>query len=373
MRRTRTRLAQISSAALLVTVAATLPASADETLKPLADPAKATMLAHELGDDRTGGVYYKDGRLVLAVTDQAAAQTVRDAGGTPKLVPRSSAELNSIHGELNELGGIPNTVWGVEAKTNQVNVEVFDGVSAADRARIDKVAAAHPGAVSIDRLSGKLEPKATDLRGGNGIDSEGWQCTAAFNTKNSSGTIYTLTAGHCVPKTGNTWNISHNGTKIGTQTAYSYGRGTGGICDGATRACDWATVKADGLNINPLGTVRYWGGTYKQIDKSRYPMEGEDFDRIGVTSQDTTGNVTRPSVTATYTDGTTLYGMIETNNCALGGDSGGPGLHGSTALGITSGGNSDQQTCNSTPDQGRSRTLFTPVQMVLNQRGLHVY
>ncbi|MFD4231350.1 S1 family peptidase [Streptomyces sp. NPDC058545] len=90
---------------------------------------------------RTGGVYYKEGHLTVAVTDQAAAQSVRDAGGTPELVTRSAAELASVHHKLDQLGNIPNTAWGVEAKTNQVSVEIFDGVSVAGRARIEKVAA----------------------------------------------------------------------------------------------------------------------------------------------------------------------------------------------------------------------------------------
>ncbi|MET8184111.1 S1 family peptidase [Streptomyces sp. NPDC005336] len=164
--------------------------------------------------------------------------------------------------------------------------------------------------------------------------------------------------------------MDYNGTEIGTQTAYNFGTGTGGVCDGATRGCDWATIKADGAEINPLGTVRYWGGDYHQIDNSRYPAEGESTDRIGVSSQDTTGNVTKTSVTVNI-EGKTLYSMMETNNCALGGDSGGPALHGTTALGLLSGG-SDETVCNS-DSSGTYRNYFTKVQTVLNERGLHVY
>lgn len=369
MRRARKRLAQTASAALLISVASTLPASADTSPKPLTSATIAAALAHKLGDDRTGGVYVKDGYFVVAVTDQGAAQSVRDAGGTPKLVTRSAAELKSIHHKLDQLGNIPATAWGVEAKTNQVSVEVFDGAPAAGRARIEKVAAAHPGAVRIERVDSKLRFKATDLRGANGITSSGWLCSAGFNTKNSSGTIYTLTAGHCVPGTGNTWYMDYNGTEIGTQTAYNFGTGTSGYCD-STRGCDWASIRADGSDINPLGTVRYWGGVYHQIDNSRYPAEGESIDRIGVSSQDLTGNITKSSVTVSV-EGKTLYAMFETNNCALGGDSGGPALNGSTALGLLSGG-TDETVCNS-DSSGTYRNYFTKVQTVLNERGLHVY
>jgi hypothetical protein len=73
-------------------------------------------LADRLGDDRAGGVYYQNGRLVVAVTDSGAAQTIRNAGGTPKRVARSTAELASIRHKLDQLGSIPNTAWGIETR-----------------------------------------------------------------------------------------------------------------------------------------------------------------------------------------------------------------------------------------------------------------
>ncbi|MEF9906427.1 alpha-lytic protease prodomain-containing protein [Streptomyces sp. P9-A2] len=145
-------------AASLVTVAATPPGSANDSPKLLADPNQAAALATRLGADRTGGTYYKDGRLVVTVTDEAAARTVREAGGVPKLVTRSAAELAAVHVELDELAGIPNTAWGEDVENNQISVEVYGGVSAADQARIAEVVEAHPGAVSINRHGGKLEP-----------------------------------------------------------------------------------------------------------------------------------------------------------------------------------------------------------------------
>ncbi|MFF4260395.1 S1 family peptidase [Streptomyces sp. NPDC001663] len=371
VRHDRKRPTQLLLAALLVAAAAVSPASADDGPRQLVDPGQAAALAARLGDDRTGGVYYRDGRAVVAVTDAAAAQSVRDAGGVPKLVTRSTAELASIQGEFDELAGIPNTAWGVEADSNQVSVEIFDGVSDADRARIEEVAAAHPGAVRIDRVGGKLET-ATTLRGGNGITSSGWLCSAAFNTHNSSGAVYTLTAGHCVPGTGNVWYVDADGTRIGTQTAYRFGASPQ-HCDSASRACDWATIKVDNPNLTTPGTIHYGGGTNAQIDNSRYPAEDEAVRRIGVTSQDLVGNVTKSSTTVTYADGTTLYGMIETSLCAKGGDSGGALFTGKTALGITSGGNYLDKPCGDSDGQSDRESFYTPVQTVLNERGLHVY
>ncbi|MFJ8078763.1 S1 family peptidase [Streptomyces sp. NPDC096176] len=285
---------------------------------------------------------------------------------------RSTAELASIQGDLDELEGIPNTAWGAEARNNQVSVAIYDGVPAADRARIERVAAAHPGAVRIERLGGKLEAAAAVLRGGYGITSSGWNCSAAFNTANSSGTVYTLTAGHCVEATGNVWNlndVTQPHTRIGTQTAYRYG----GTCDSAGRACDWAIIKKDNSALATYGTVQYWGGPSAQISNSRYAAENEDVDRVGRTSQDTTGNLTKTSATVTFTDGTVLRGMYESNLCGMHGDSGGPLLHGSTALGIFSGGSYADKPCGDSHGQADRRTYYTRVQDVLNERGLHVY
>ncbi|MFB6784644.1 MULTISPECIES: trypsin-like serine protease [unclassified Streptomyces] len=63
--------------------------------------------------------------------------------------------------------------------------------------------------------------------------------------------------------------------------------------------------------------------------------------------------------------------MIESNVSALGGDSGGPLLHGATALGLLSGG-SNETVCNSS-STGNYVNYFTKVQTVLNQTGLKVY
>ncbi|MGY1436279.1 alpha-lytic protease prodomain-containing protein [Streptomyces reniochalinae] len=154
---------------------------------------------------------------VVAITDQAAAQTVQDAGGIPKRVTRSKAEPESIHRELDELGDIRNTAWGADPSTNQVSVEIFDRAPADSRERIETVAAAHPGSIRIDRIRQKLRFKATELRGGNGIHLSQTDCGAGFNTKDSAGKVHKLSAGHCARRVskGTDWLMSWNGQRIG--------------------------------------------------------------------------------------------------------------------------------------------------------------
>ncbi|WP_436847053.1 alpha-lytic protease prodomain-containing protein [Streptomyces atratus] len=93
--------------------------------EPITEPAKTAASAASLGDDHAAGDYYKDGRLVVAVTDQATATSVESAGGTPETVAHSAAEQNSVDAELDQLAGIPNTAWGVDPSANQVPVEIY--------------------------------------------------------------------------------------------------------------------------------------------------------------------------------------------------------------------------------------------------------
>ncbi|MBB6417875.1 S1 family peptidase [Streptomyces sp. AK010] len=301
--------------------------SAHAAPAPLTDPARAAAVAAKLGDNRTAGVYYKNGQLVVAVTDQAAAASVRSAGGTAEIVRHSAAQLDSIHSELDQLAGIPNTSWGVDPSSNQVTVKIYAGVSAADRARIERVAADQGDAVRIESRSGKLERTAYTMRGGLGIVSDDWLCTAGFNVQNSSGEKFMLTAGHCMVGGNYTWYRYSGNIKLGTMVDWEYEPG------------DWAIIDYTNPDVTPYGTVQYKDGSEGQITNSRWVSDGEKVKRVGTVSQDLDGMVLEPSTTVNYTDGATLYNMIETSLCVRHGDSGGPMFTGTTALGINSGGN----------------------------------
>src|SRR5262245_41999903 len=63
--------------------------------------------------DHSGGSYVDSvtGRIVVTVTDPAAAGTVRAAGADVKLVSRSTAQLESITEALGRTATIPGTTW----------------------------------------------------------------------------------------------------------------------------------------------------------------------------------------------------------------------------------------------------------------------
>lgn len=320
---------------------------------------KAVELATRLGDNRTAGVFYDDdGQLVVGVTDEAAAAEVRAAGNTPKLVANSTAALNAIHAEFDQIAGIANTSWGVDPSTNKVSVEVYDGVSPADLARLSTLAARHGGAVSIEKLPGTAEP-AADMRGGVGIISGNALCSAAFNVANSSGKKYLLTAGHCISGGHYKWNRYSGNVYLGDKTSFQWEPG------------DWGVVEYKASNVNALGTIQYRDGSAHQITSSRWVRDGEGVKRTGTTSQDFKGKVLDTSVTVNYSGGVTLYKMIKTSLCVMGGDSGGPLFSGSTALGITSGGTDIDKPCSDGVSNRRS--FYQPVQRVLLDKNLHVY
>ncbi|MFG3399228.1 S1 family peptidase [Streptomyces parvus] len=361
MLRRQIRRTGIMTAAAGLLVALT-PSAAQAAPEPLTDPARVAALAVGLGSDRTAGVYYEDRQLVVAVTDAAAAQSVRDGGGTAKVVTHSTDELDSAKEDLDLLGGIPNTSWGIDPSGNQVVVSIHDGVSEADRARIDKVADEHGDAVTVEERSGTLQSTAV-MRGGLGISSNGLVCSAAFNVRNDSWKTYMLTAGHCMVGGNYDWNRRSNGVYLGRQTTFSYG-GDGG---------DYAVVEYLNSDVEAYGTIQYRDASTGQIATSRYAYDGEKVKRVGTMSQDLDGMVLQPSTTITYTDGQTLTGMIKTSLCDNFGDSGGALFTGTTALGITSGGNYADQPCGDTDAQPDRATFYHPVQKALTKHGLQVY
>lgn len=336
---------------------------------PITDAARARALAAEIGDDRTGGVYRNGaGQLVVAVTDEAAAQAVRAEGGVAEIVKYSTAALTSVHAALDRriaaVDPIPNTTWGVDPSTNRVTVEVFDGVSSADEKRLMGVVAGYGDAVRITRLSGTIRPTAYESIGGIGIKSkDGFSsCTLGFNVRNSSGQKYFVTAGHCAATDADLWwNREHGGVYLGKRIWFDYG--------GVDK--DYAVMEYRNNDVVAYGAVRAFGVDY-EITGSRYPNDGESAKRSGAVSSDLVGSVLSPSVTVTYTDGTILKNMIKTSHCSVDGDSGGPLWTGTQALGITSGSNTpDGATCNSTVSEYRS--YFQPVHWVLAHHGLSAF
>jgi streptogrisin D len=319
----------------------------------------ATTLAESLGSSRSGGVFLDEsGRMVVTVTDQIAAEAVRAAGGVAQVVTYSESTLNSVQSELDKLAGIPGTSWGVDPATNQVSVELDDTVSAADTARLKAVTDMFGSAVRVERIPGIIA-LTEGSSGGDAIGNvEGRAlCSLGFNvTDEYVKHKYFLTAGHCVVAL-KQWYLIPTQNHMGYRVGYSH------------PGNDYGLVMYENLSIHPYGTVN---DSTQQITSSRNPYIGEKVSRDGFRSTDRTGTVLRTGVTVNTREGDTYKGMIETSNCAKGGDSGGPLFHGTVGLGMLTGSNGTSGLCNSDRPTG-DRTYYQPLQEALNAYGLYVY
>lgn len=340
------------------------PSGASAAPVPIAAPSAGVMsadgavaIADRLGEARTGGAYIDDtGRAVVTVTDPAAAETVRAAGGIARIVKHSRAHLESVTSDLDAGARIPGTSWGVDPSTNQVTVEIDSTVTGARLTRLEKVTKRFGDAVQVDRVAGKIE-KSAFTSGGQGIQSgvQTGKCSLGFNVRNSAGKRFFVTAGHC---SNNTWYKAADGTYLGTVQNRSW------------PGNDWAVVAYANDDVTAYGTV-WENGTQRQISSSRYARDNEPVSRAGTISTDLVGKVLLTSTTVTYDDGETVTGVIKTTNCVRRGDSGGPLYSGSVALGITSGGNWLDAGCSDAISDRRG--YFQPLQEVLNARSLTVF
>ncbi|MEH1059207.1 S1 family peptidase [Micromonospora sp. CPCC 206171] len=351
MRPTRSSLRHVAAVAMAGTLVtgALLGAPAQAAPASPASPDAAAGLADRLGDRAAGTYADASGKMVVAVTDDAAARQVRAAGATPKLVTRGAATLKAATAELERSAKIPGTAWWTDPATNQVVVSVDSTVTGAKLDKVKAAAARTGGAVRIEAEAGVL---STRISGGNAIYAGGGgRCSLGFNVRNSAGTQFFITAGHCT-------NISASWYSNSAQTSY-LGARTGTSFPGN----DYGIVQYNSSVSRP-GNVYLYNGSYQDITAAGNAFVGQSVRRSGSTTGLRSGSVTALNATVNYAEGS-VSGLIRTNVCAEPGDSGGSLFAGSTALGLTSGGSGN---CSS-----GGTTYFQPVPEVLSRYGVSVY
>jgi streptogrisin D len=302
----------------------------------------ASTLAAELGSSTSGSYLDASGALVVNVTDQAAADKVRQSGAVAKLVTRSAAQLTAATDFLSRTARIPGTAWAVDPMTNQVLVSVDPSVTGAKLAALNTALAQLGDAVRIEHVSSVF---TTQVTGGDAIYAGNFRCSLGFNVRAGT-TYYFLTAGHC-GNIGTTWysNSAHTSV-LGTRTGTSF------------PGNDYAIIRYTTTGT-PSGTV----GS-QDITSSGTPAVNQTVTRRGSTTGIHSGHVTALNATVNYAEGT-VTGLIRTTVCAEGGDSGGPLYSGTVAYGLTSGGSGNCTT--------GGTTFFQPVVEALNVYGVSVY
>jgi streptogrisin D len=335
----------MSATALVAGTLLAPSAAGAATATPMTADAAAG-LSDQLGD-RSAGSYLDNGKMVVTVTDTAAAQAVRAKGATPKLVARGAAQLAGATAELDRSAKIPGTAWSVDPKSNQVVVTTDSTVTGAKLDQLNAVVARLGDAVRVESAPGTL---STRISGGNAIYSGGYRCSLGFNVRSGS-TYYFLTAGHC-GNIGTTWYSNSAQTSVlGTRAGTSF------------PGNDYAIVRYSGSTVQP-GNVTLYNGTTQDITSAGNAYVGQAVKRSGSTTGVHSGTVTALNATVNYAEGS-VYGLIKTTVCAEGGDSGGSLFAGTTALGLTSGGSGN---CTS-----GGTTYFQPVTEALSVYGVSVY
>jgi streptogrisin B len=293
----------------------------------------------------TSGITRRTRLIAVSTGLVAAAAIAIPHANAADTTPFSAAELKSAGNSVLK-ADVPGTAWAVDSKTNRLVVTVDSTVSQAEIAKIKKEAGGDADALTIKRTEGTFQKY---IQGGDAIYASSLRCSLGFNVRDSAGNNYFLTAGHCTDGAGTWWSNSSHTTTLGTTAGSSFPTN------------DYGIVRYTNTSVTKSGTA---GGV--DITRAANPTVGTTVYRDGSTTGTHSGRVTALNATVNYGGGDVVYGMIQTNVCAEGGDSGGS-LYGSNgvAYGLTSGGSGN---CSS-----GGTTFFQPVVEALNAYGVSVF
>lgn len=292
-------------------------------------------------DSRAAGSFIDraTGRLVVNVTGSGAADRVRSTDARARVVERSMQRLGEIQRTL-QRRAVTGTTLAVDVRSNTVEVTVPEGASGPGAHAFVQRAKSFGDAVEVTRAA--AAPRTQALYGGEAITGGGSRCSAGFVTTGG----YLLTAGHCTDAV-SSWS---------SDDGY-----VGPSVDASFPGNDYGLIRIEG-SVTAVGEVIDDGGT-TDITSAGSPPVGTYVCKTGSTTGTTCGSILAYNTTVNYPSGT-VSGLIETDVCTKGGDSGGPLFDGSTAVGLVSGGTNIG--CSSSS----FRAYFQPVEEALAAYGL---
>ncbi|MFI7504958.1 S1 family peptidase [Streptomyces sp. NPDC049687] len=296
---------------------------------------------------RTRLIALASGLAAVAATALTGTPVHADPGDPTPAASYSAAQLAEV-AEVIASAGVAGTAWAVDGASGRVTLAADSTVSTTAVDAIRQRAGGAAGALHVERLPGRL---ARYLSGGDGVYLSGpagkFQCSVGFNTRDTSGNHFFLTAGHCTDGATD-WFSDEFSTHIGTTENSRY------------PGDDFGLVRYDSEEPVPPGRAGA-----QDITSAGTPLTGQSACRRGVTTGVHCGQITGLNWTVNYGDGS-VSGMIRTNICADFGDSGGPLYAGSQALGLTSGGAGNCASPSAT-------TFYQPVTEALGAYGVSVY
>lgn len=299
-----------------------------------------------------GGAWFDpaQGRLVVALTDQAHAAQIRAAGAATTTAARSEAQLDRAKAALDTAAGraaapVEVTGWRVDPQRNSVVVTVAPGARRDARvtAFVARAGASAPVVVEENAATEAPRTFSAGVVGGDPYYINGnTRCSIGFAVQGGF-----VSAGHC-GGTGSSvvgWDGSAMGTFAGSSfpgNDYSYIR----IANG------WWTVPV----------VLGWGTVSDVLVRGSWQAPvGSSVCRSGSTTHWHCGTVQGLNETVNYSQGA-VQQLTRTSVCAEPGDSGGSFITGDQAQGVTSGGWGN---CSS-----GGQTWFQPVNEILSRYGL---
>jgi streptogrisin C len=269
-----------------------------------------------------GGSWLADSgtELVVAVTRRSLIPSVRAAGATPVLVKRSEADLAAVRDRLTGTPGVGGTIssWHADPKSNQVVVRAVDQAAAQ---RWVKASGVDTGAVRIELG----DPLRTQADGGQGYNAAAGECSIGFGARRGTNELGFLTAGHCGPTNSSTRNPA------GTFTRSVFpGNDVGFV------------RLQDVREATPF--IRGPAGSRIGITDTAIVGEGvRDVCHSGLSTGWQCGRVLATGVIANVFDAADNFlGQVDrvslSDACSKPGDSGGPWVFGTLAIGIHSAG-----------------------------------
>ena len=321
------------------------PKQARDRIKAECKAAEIRAAAQAAAGDAFAGAYFDKtlGVLIVAVTDRAVFDAVLATGAQPKLASVSFAALEQdLHVLDSRVGTQPAEItgWRIDEEANEVVVDVAGGPS--------KGVTTYVSGLKNVRVAYNQPPVETtaELVGGMAIFGGGGRCSLGFNARNSAGTVFVITAGHCT-NIATTWTGS-NGT-IGTRAGTSFPTN------------DYGIIQRTNSIWVPTSKIMTYPNTTSVLGKTVAPV-GTTVCRSGSTTGYKCGTVQAMNQTVNYPQGVVTQ-LTRTNACAEPGDSGGSFVSSSRqAQGVTSGGNGNCTT--------GGTTYFQPVNEPLSVYGL---
>ncbi len=295
-----------------------------------------------------GGAWFDPalGKLVVGVTDPAAADAVRAAGAEPTVATISAAKLDAAKAGIDssvESRPAPAGVsgWRTDVRSGSVVIAVQPGAHGAD---VDDFVARAKKAGPVTVVTApRAEPFAAGTVGGDPYYINGnTRCSIGFSVHGGF-----VSAGHC------------GGT--GSPVVGWDGSAMGNFAGSSFPGDDYSFIRVgNGWWTAPV--VLGWGTVSDALVRGSWVAPvGTSVCRSGSTTHWHCGTVLGHNETVNYAQGA-VYQMTRTDVCAEPGDSGGSFITGDQAQGVTSGGWGN---CGS-----GGETWFQPVNEILQNYGL---